>query len=115
MKAVIEALINLLDNAIKYSHEEKSIAVSTYQKGDQYLVEVADKGIGIAPKKKGYIFDKFYRVTEGDVYNVQGAGLGLSIVKHIMDAHEGTIEVESVFGKGSTFRLVFPMVSDKKH
>lgn len=114
-EAVIEALINLLDNAIKYSHEEKSIAVSTYQKGDQYLVEVADKGIGIAPKKKGYIFDKFYRVTEGDVYNVQGAGLGLSIVKHIMDAHEGTIEVESVFGKGSTFRLVFPMVSDKKH
>lgn len=113
-EAVMEALINLLDNAIKYSPEEKSIKVSTAKRGQTYYVQVTDLGVGIEPKKKEQIFDKFYRVTEGDIYNVQGAGLGLSIVKHIMDAHEGTIEVESVFGKGSTFRLVFPKVSDKK-
>lgn len=113
-EAVMEALINLLDNAIKYSPEAKSIKVSTNQKAGTYYVQVTDLGVGIEPKKNEQIFDKFYRVTEGDIYNVQGAGLGLSIVKHIMDAHEGLIEVESVFGQGSTFRLVFPQVSDKK-
>jgi two-component system phosphate regulon sensor histidine kinase PhoR len=113
-EAVMEALINLLDNAIKYSPEEKSIIVSTHFREGAYYVAVADQGVGIESKKKEQIFDKFYRVTEGDIYNVQGAGLGLSIVKHIMDAHEGTIEVESVFGRGSTFRLIFPKVSDKK-
>ncbi|MEM8893777.1 MAG: HAMP domain-containing sensor histidine kinase, partial [Bacteroidota bacterium] len=110
-EAIIEALINLLDNAIKYSPEEKSITVITEERGNQFLVQVSDKGVGIEQKKKEQIFDKFYRVTEGDIYNVQGAGLGLSIVKHIMDAHDGSIEVDSVFGKGSSFRLVFPQIT----
>ncbi len=113
-EAVIEALINLLDNAIKYSPQEKSITVSTRKRASQYLVQVTDKGLGIPPKKRDQIFDKFYRVTEGDIYSVQGAGLGLSIVKHIMDAHEGNIEVESVFGKGSSFKLVFPQITGNK-
>lgn len=113
-EAVMEALINLLDNAIKYSPDEKLLKVSTDTNSGTYALEVTDHGVGIEPKKKEQIFDKFYRVTEGDIYNVQGAGLGLSIVKHIMDAHDGSIEVDSVFGRGSTFRLVFPKESDKK-
>ncbi len=112
-EAITEAIINLLDNAIKYSPNEKEIVIRTARTGKYGFVSVKDIGVGIDRKKKSQIFDKFYRVTDGDIYKVQGAGLGLSIVKHIMDAHDGTIEVDSEPGKGSTFKLIFPLDQNK--
>ncbi len=107
-EALIEAIINLIDNAIKYSGEERQIKLLTGLQDRMAYIAVQDFGIGIDAAKQKLIFDKFFRVTHGDVYHVQGAGLGLSIVKQIMDAHEGRIELESKPGKGSTFKLLFP-------
>jgi len=106
-EAVSEALINLLDNAIKYSDESKQIAISTgSQKGEVFL-EVKDSGIGISKENQKYVFDKFYRVSTGSTFSKKGSGLGLSLVKHIMDSHDGKISVNSSPGKGSTFKLIF--------
>jgi two-component system, OmpR family, phosphate regulon sensor histidine kinase PhoR len=109
-EALADAFVNLIDNAIKYSAENKSIVVRT-GKSDQYVyVEVQDQGIGISAKDQKYIFDKFYRVIEKNLaHRAKGSGLGLAIVKHIMDAHKGKIYVESTPGSGSLFRLLFPV------
>lgn len=109
-ESVMEAIINLLDNAIKYSPDTKEIAMATERDGQWVVVSVTDKGVGIEDKKLKQIFDKFYRVTQGDIYHTQGAGLGLSIVKHIMGAHSGQVQVDSKPGKGSTFSLMFPIL-----
>lgn len=106
-EALYEALVNLIDNAMKYSGEHKELTFRTFQRGQAVCLEVQDKGIGIASEKVKQIFDKFYRITEGNLQNTRGAGLGLTLVNHIMDAHGGDIEVESTPGKGSIFRLVF--------
>lgn len=106
-EALYEALVNLVDNSIKYSPNEKNISISTGNKENAVWVEVADKGIGIPADRIKMIFDKFYRVTEGNVQSTRGAGLGLALVSHIVDSHGGDIEVESTPGKGSKFRLVF--------
>jgi two-component system phosphate regulon sensor histidine kinase PhoR len=108
-EAIIEAIINLLDNAIKYSPKNKQLEISTGHKEGYAYFAVKDHGIGIDPKKRKQIFDKFYRITEGDLYESKGTGLGLSLVKHIMDAHRGRIEIDSALGSGSTFRLLFPI------
>ncbi|CAE7407381.1 rprX [Symbiodinium sp. KB8] len=106
-ETIYEALVNLMDNAIKYSRDEKYIAIRTKIRGEHAIIEVQDKGIGIPKENLKHIFDKFFRVSEGDVHTVQGAGLGLSLVASIMEAHGGNIELESKLGEGSTFRLVF--------
>ncbi|MCU0365568.1 MAG: HAMP domain-containing histidine kinase, partial [Ignavibacteriaceae bacterium] len=72
-------------------------------------VEIEDKGIGIPLKDQKKVFEKFFRVSSGNVHNVKGSGIGLSIVKHIVDAHKGKIELSSVVGKGSKFKLLFPL------
>ena len=109
-EAVTDALINLVDNAVKYSNNEKEISVRTGTNEKFVYLEVEDKGIGISHKDQKYIFDKFYRVSQADLaYKVKGSGLGLAIVKHIMDSHEGKISVKSTEGKGSIFRLSFPL------
>lgn len=111
-EAVSEALINLLDNAIKYSQSTKHIEVRTHQAGNYVCLSVADKGVGIESKKQEMIFDKFFRVSEGaDIHNTKGAGLGLALVKHIIEYHEGKIELLSKLGKGSEFKLYFPLQS----
>jgi len=71
-------------------------------------LEVEDHGIGIDPQHQAKIFETFYRVSTGLTNNIKGSGLGLSLVKHIMDTHGGTIELTSALGKGSRFRLLFP-------
>jgi two-component system phosphate regulon sensor histidine kinase PhoR len=72
-------------------------------------VEVRDRGIGIPAECHEKIFEKFYRVSGGLVHTAKGSGLGLALVRHIVHAHDGTVEVESSLGKGSTFRIVLPM------
>ena len=68
-----------------------------------------DSGIGISKENQDKIFDKFFRVGTGSVHNVKGTGLGLSILKHIVESHNGKVEIESTPGKGSSFRLKFPL------
>jgi two-component system, OmpR family, phosphate regulon sensor histidine kinase PhoR len=105
--AIYEAVVNLLDNAVKYSTDVKNLKVSLLDDGQEIHIAVEDKGMGIPNQKLEAIFDKFYRVTEGDLYTVKGTGLGLAIVKHIMQAHGGDVKVKSELGQGSIFSLVF--------
>jgi two-component system phosphate regulon sensor histidine kinase PhoR len=109
-EAIADAFVNLIDNAMKYSTDNKDIDVRTGKYDNYIFIEVEDKGIGISENDQKYIFDKFYRVTEKNLANrVKGSGLGLAIVKHIIDAHEGKIYVKSSPGSGSLFRLLFPV------
>ena len=108
-EAVTDAIINLIDNAVKYSLEKKEIHIRTGIRNHFVFIEVTDKGAGIPEKAQKFVFDKFYRVSEGSLaYKGKGTGLGLSIVRHIMDAHNGAVDLESKVGLGTTFRLDFP-------
>jgi two-component system phosphate regulon sensor histidine kinase PhoR len=111
-EAVSEAIINLLDNAVKYSKDAKHISIKTLSDHENVYIEVTDKGIGIAKQHLRDIFDQFYRAPTGDIHNTKGTGLGLTLVKKIMEAHHGNVTVESTLGKGSTFRLAFPIKKD---
>ena len=106
--AMGQALCNLLDNAMKYSGDERSIEVSLSDDHGAQVIAVADHGIGIATQEQGRIFDRFHRVGTKLVHDVKGNGLGLSIVHHVVRAHGGQVQVESKHGKGSTFRISLP-------
>jgi two-component system phosphate regulon sensor histidine kinase PhoR len=108
-EAVKEGVVNLLDNAAKYSSDRKYVRITTGSDGGRAFVDVEDRGVGIAPRNRERIFEMFYRVSEGDVRTTKGSGLGLALVRHIMDAHHGTVTVTSTPGAGSTFRLSFPL------
>ncbi len=113
-EAVAEALLNLIDNAMKYSTDEKQITVRTGSAEKEAWVEVEDRGMGIPEPLQKKVFEKFFRVSEGLVHTAKGSGLGLTLVQHIMNAHHGRIDLFSVPGEGSRFRLTFP-VSDQHH
>lgn len=97
-------MINLIENAVKYS-PKPVIEISTYNKESNFCIRVKDNGMGIALIHQKKIFERFYRVTEGNLHPAKGFGLGLNFVKKIIDAHLGKIEVESEPGKGSTFTI----------
>lgn len=99
---------NLLDNAEKYSSEEVSINVATSNKKNGIEISISDNGIGMSKDQVKNIFEKFYRAHTGNIHDVKGFGLGLSYVKAIVDAHNGTINVKSELGKGSTFSIYLP-------
>jgi len=105
-------LNNLLDNAIKYSYNQPEIKIKTYNFDDKIVVEISDKGIGMANEELKKVFDKFYRVPTGNVHNVKGFGLGLSYVKTMVEAHGGSISVKSAPGKGSTFTFTIPVLNN---
>jgi len=107
-EAIAEALHNIIDNAMKYSDREKFIRVATGSAAGMAFIEIQDRGIGIAPEHQAKIFEKFYRVSTGLVHTTKGSGLGLALVDHIVRAHGGTIDVSSVPGRGSTFRVSLP-------
>jgi two-component system phosphate regulon sensor histidine kinase PhoR len=108
--AISQAVINLLDNAIKYSGDARDIAVRLGSEGRQVSLEISDHGMGVPREDHSRIFERFYRSSNGA--GKGGYGLGLFMVRHIMDAHGGRAEVvESEPGRGSTFRLVFPVAS----
>jgi signal transduction histidine kinase len=104
-----QAISNLLDNAIKYSGEVKQLSVTAETVRSNLSIEIADHGIGIPSAEQAKVFEKFYRVGNGLVHDVKGSGLGLSLVKHIIEAHHGTISVESEVGRGSRFTILLPL------
>ncbi|HEX6283262.1 MAG TPA: HAMP domain-containing sensor histidine kinase, partial [Pyrinomonadaceae bacterium] len=106
--AMSQAISNLLDNAIKYSGKVKQISITAKTDGPDLSIEIADHGIGIPRAEHAKVFEKFYRVGNGLVHDVKGSGLGLSLVKHIIEAHNGTISVASEIGKGSRFTILIP-------
>ena len=110
-EAIARALVNLVNNALKYSTDEKFLGVKLYREDGVVKLEVADHGIGIARRDQSKIFEKFYRAGDPQVHNTKGSGLGLSLVRHITQAHGGEIAVESTPGKGSKFILSLPLVS----
>jgi len=106
--AVRQALLNLLDNALKYSPERTEVEVRLTQGTDAAVIAVKDRGKGIEAEDREKIFEAFFRSPDSVAHDRTGVGLGLRIIRHIMDAHGGRVELESEPGKGSTFRLVFP-------
>ncbi len=103
------ALLNILENAVKYGKETVAIKVQTQLKNNQYQIDISDNGIGISEKNKEVIFDKFYRVTSGNVHNVKGLGLGLYYTKQVIDAHSGEISLQSELHKGTAFSIIIPV------
>jgi signal transduction histidine kinase len=108
-EAIARSLLNLVNNALKYSKDEKYIGVSLYRVNGSVNLEVRDRGIGIPVNEQEKIFEKFYRCGDPLVHNVKGSGLGLSLVRHIVRAHGGDVLVESVPDKGSKFTIALPL------
>lgn len=102
-------LVNLLDNANKYSPETPQIKITTKNENNWYVIQISDKGMGMDTLNKNKIFEKFFREETGNIHNVKGQGLGLSYVKKIVELHKGQIQVDSTKGKGSTFTIKLPM------
>lgn len=109
-KRIEEIFSNLITNAINYSPEGGEVTVSAQCQNDYMEIRVSDTGVGIPEKEIPKIFDKFYRIKDPKTRKVMGTGLGLSIVKGIIEAHNGTIDVESIPGEGTTFRILLPLI-----
>jgi two-component system phosphate regulon sensor histidine kinase PhoR len=97
---------NLLDNAIKYSREKPHVFIRTYDKDRACVIEIQDQGIGIKKEDLPYLFQKFYRVSTGDVHDVKGFGIGLYYVKRICDEHGFELNIESEYNKGTIVRIL---------
>jgi signal transduction histidine kinase len=106
--AIKQVMVNLIDNAMKYSTRQKRIDVGVVEGPDTVEIRVRDRGIGIPPEEKERIFGDFYRGAGAARIDPKGVGLGLKIVKHIVEAHRGKILVESQPGEGSLFRVILP-------
>ena len=109
-EAMARSLLNLVNNSLKYSQDRKYIGVNLYRANGSVNLEVVDHGIGIPPQERSKIFEKFYRVGDPLVHNTKGSGLGLSLVRHIVQAHGGEVLVESTPGQGSKFTISLPVV-----
>ena len=107
--AIAQALLNLVNNAQKYSGDRREIRIAAVTDGDEIRVAVSDRGIGIPQADQARIFEKFFRAENDFVRSVRGSGLGLALTAHTLDAHRGRIELESDPGEGSTFTLVLPI------
>jgi len=105
---VEQVLTNLLSNAVKYSPEGGKVTVHARDLGDNVSIAVSDEGIGIPPDHIGKLFTRFHRVDSRDTRKQYGTGIGLYLVKHLVEAHHGEVTVESEVGKGSTFTVVLP-------
>jgi two-component system phosphate regulon sensor histidine kinase PhoR len=115
-QALNEAIANLIENAIKYKRDDKEgieITVTTEMKNKEVLCHITDNGVGISKIEYDKIFDRFYRIESALTQQTKGTGMGLSLVKHIMLAHNGSVTVQSKLNTGSTFSLVFPIIDNK--
>jgi signal transduction histidine kinase len=110
--ALKSALQNLVSNAVKYSNGSKWIGLTVQRHGDSVEIRVQDRGIGIPSSDLPHIFEPFYRGREVMDAQIQGSGLGLSLVKHVVEGHKGTIAVDSSHRRGTTFTLRLPVMCD---
>ena len=108
-EAMARSIVNLVNNALKYSQDRKYIGVNLYRENGAVKLEVIDHGIGIPSQEQQKIFEKFYRVGDPLVHNTKGSGLGLSLVRHIVQAHGGDVIVDSAPGQGSKFTITLPV------
>lgn len=111
----IQAILNLLDNAVKYSKPPAKVDVRLEKQGKEMILQVADHGIGIPHEDLDRIFERFYAVDKSHSRSMGGSGLGLSIVERIVEKHDGKIEVDSTLGVGTTFTLTFPIHEEDKY
>jgi signal transduction histidine kinase len=107
-----QAIINLVDNAIKYNRPGGAVRLSARAEGQSVIVQVSDTGIGISLEDLPYVFDRFFRVDKSRSREQGGSGLGLAIVKKIVEDHGGTVSAESIVGEGSTFRISLPELTE---
>ena len=113
-----EAFINLLDNAIKYSREKSEVKLALYERTNFVRIEIKDQGVGIPKEEYHKVFQRFYRGRLKEIKNSSGSGIGLYLVRDIIQRHDGTVSVSSMYGKtsesnpGSTFVIQLPI--DKK-
>lgn len=103
------AILNILDNAVKYSEGKTFISLTTFIEKEFFILKIKDQGIGIPKSAQAYLFEKFYRVSQGNLQTKQGLGLGLYYTQQIILVHHGILEVESEKGKGSTFIIKIPL------
>jgi two-component system phosphate regulon sensor histidine kinase PhoR len=101
-------IVNILENASKYSPEVPVIDIYTREKNNQIEIAIQDQGAGMSKQVLKHVFDKFYREPTGNIHNIKGHGLGLAYVKKIVELHHGTVYAESEVGKGSTFYIQLP-------
>jgi len=113
-EAMASVLVNLLSNSMKFSPDKKEVSVRLFRDRDNAVIQVADKGIGISGKEVDKIFQRFFRSENQVVSESRGSGLGLTIVKHIAEAHGGHVDVESEPGKGSVFSVILPIFRHEK-
>jgi len=111
--ALEQAVLNLVANAMKYSGESREIDLRLRTQDGQAVIQVTDRGVGIAPEEQVRIFEKFYRTPAPESQRVPGTGLGLTLVAHFAKAHGGRVEVRSAPGEGSTFSIHLPLGTDR--
>lgn len=107
-----QAVANLMSNAVRYNNPGGSVTLGVHKRGDMAAIGVTDTGIGIDEKDKGMVFSRFWRAAEARDRASGGLGVGLSVVKELVDYHNGTIEVESKLGEGTTFTILIPLHED---
>ena len=112
-KSLKQAFANLVTNAINYNRNGGTVGILTASENNHILVEISDTGIGISQENLPFIFEDFFRVKIKDTRGIDGSGLGLTIVKRIIEAHDGCIKVVSEIGKGSTFSIFLPKAKVK--
>jgi signal transduction histidine kinase len=113
--AVGQALANLVDNAIKYSADDRVLTVQAYVEAHELVLAVGDHGIGIPRAEQARIFDKFYRAGRSETQGRRGSGVGLALVRHVAEAHGGSVAVVSAPGEGSRFTLRLPLAEGDAH
>jgi two-component system phosphate regulon sensor histidine kinase PhoR len=113
VSALTQAITNLIDNAVKYSGDSKKVFVKAQVDEQHLVISVRDYGVGIKKEELNKIFDRFYRGGDELTRTVKGSGLGLTLVKQIVEAHKGSIQVDSELGKGSVFSMKFPIDLNK--
>jgi signal transduction histidine kinase len=106
--SIMSVLMNLLENAVKYSNGQPEICLTYRYEKEQFVFEVADKGIGIPLKERSKVFQRFYRIGNEDTRNTKGTGLGLYIVKQIVKAHRGKIQILDNQPVGTIFKIILP-------
>lgn len=109
-----QVLTNLVDNAIRHTHEDGLVRIIVKDSEKGLQIEVSDNGSGISEEDLPFVFERFYKADKARTRGRSGTGLGLAIVKNIIDAHQGTIYVKSKIGQGTTFVFVLPQENERK-